>query len=631
MGKTPVHKKRLAVAESPLVPSPFLIGVIRPTLLLPQGMVESATEKQLQTVFLHELAHLKRWDVWTGWAATLVLCLHWFNPMLWIAIRRMNADREEACDALAVRTLKQGERTAYAQSLLEITEQFAIPHRFSLCQPAGLVGISETGNFLYRRLHMIQEKRTWKRRWKILALLAVLCIGATTLTDAQERRKAAEIQADIETLQAELREALKNEPRTSESGEAEFIMDTVDFADEPTVEFYPIASENFTFILNTVRGLMPTVRISVAQDGNMLSIVGSKSDHAKVKAMLAKLQQAEKEPEQNVAPEWAGQDNITCVYSLNGINKEKALRLLSSFKGLRMKLDEEKNMLIVLGNAVMHSNVQELLGQVATEVQKDEVGHRPPGGAVGDSRLEADPFDSSAEYRTLPPGSRQPTSQEPFQVTRYIPEQIEETLPSGEKVVKSIMKPVVETVDPTARQLIRIEEEMAKQRDPFFDRDSWQRQPAPPQEEFVFRTYPKGVEFNIAFGATIGSNDKKADGVMNIQNGTNQVFLVVRKSDHEKLEAILAQLKESQESEEKAIADNKPILRRYKYPVGIAISDDALTSLIKALVGKNVAVDIENTGTTAETASIVIWALKSDQDKVSAILEQIAKATAVEQ
>ena len=122
-------KTWLVVSESPAVAGPFLIGAIRPVLLLPHGMVESATEQQLRTVFLHELAHLKRWDVWTGWLATLLLIGHWFNPMLWLAIRRMNADREEACDALALQPLTQSDRMDYARSLLDITERFAVPKR----------------------------------------------------------------------------------------------------------------------------------------------------------------------------------------------------------------------------------------------------------------------------------------------------------------------------------------------------------------------------------------------------------------------------------------------------------------------------------------------------------------------
>ena len=467
---------------------------------------------------------------------------------------------------------------------------------------------------------MIQSKSTWKRRWKILALLAVLCIGIATLTDAQERRKAAEIQAEIETLQAELREAQ----------EAEGIM--VD-ENEPTAEFYPVTEENRMFIVNTLSFLVPNVRSSM--DKNRFAVIGTKAEHEKIKEMLAKLQKAEKEPEQNVAPEWARKDDIMCAYSLNGINKEKALRLLSSLKGLLMKLDEERNMLLVFGSEVMHSNVKELLGQVATEpaiqplqplIPTDEqVGHRPPGGAVGESRPEPDTFNSSAEYRTLPPGGRQPTSQEPlapYTVIRQIPEQVEEILPSGEKVVKTVMKEVVETIDPTARQLIPIEEEMAKQRDPFFDRDSWQRQPAPPQEELVFRTYTMDSTTVLAFLIS-GVSDKVRQMRVANRGRTNQDmvfhnFVLGSKSSIEKIDAVIAQLKESQESEEKAIAANKPILRSYEQPNGVPVSE--LLSFITALIGKNGNV-------ITHEGKIAVWALQPDQDKVSAMLEQITQAT----
>ena len=70
----------------------------------------------------------------------------------------------------------------------------------------GLVGTSETGKLLHRRIDMINQNRTWKLRWTVLALFAVFALGATTLTDAQEgTRTVAEIQADINALQAELR------------------------------------------------------------------------------------------------------------------------------------------------------------------------------------------------------------------------------------------------------------------------------------------------------------------------------------------------------------------------------------------------------------------------------------------
>ncbi len=211
-------KTWLVVAQSETIRSPFLIGAVRPKLLLPRRMVETASTKQLQAVFLHELAHLKRWDIWTGWLMTMLLIVHWFNPLLWIAIRRMNADREEACDVMAMNRLDRTEQGDYAYSLLEIARQFAGP-----THAPGLVGISETGKFLKRRIEMLKQIGTWKLRWKVLAVGLAMLIAAVTLTDAQEKKPAKDqtsqtvdqLQAEVERLQAEVERLRKDNPPNS--------------------------------------------------------------------------------------------------------------------------------------------------------------------------------------------------------------------------------------------------------------------------------------------------------------------------------------------------------------------------------------------------------------------------------
>lgn len=181
-------KTWLVVAESPNVSGPFLIGAVRPTLLLPESMARNATEKQLRTVFLHELAHLKRWDVWVAWLTTLLLIVHWFNPLLWPALRRLNDAREEACDVLALEKLDQTERKNYGLSLVDITAQFQSPKRMP-----GLVGISENGRFLTRRIEMIRQIGTWKLRWGVIAALFALVVGVAAITDAQQPSKPGNI------------------------------------------------------------------------------------------------------------------------------------------------------------------------------------------------------------------------------------------------------------------------------------------------------------------------------------------------------------------------------------------------------------------------------------------------------
>jgi bla regulator protein BlaR1 len=95
-------RRVLPVVQSQAVRGPALMGLIRPWLLLPEGMLEKFTPGELRFVFLHELAHLKRRDIAVNWLMTFLLILHWFNPLVWFAFARMRADRELACDALAL-------------------------------------------------------------------------------------------------------------------------------------------------------------------------------------------------------------------------------------------------------------------------------------------------------------------------------------------------------------------------------------------------------------------------------------------------------------------------------------------------------------------------------------------------
>jgi len=69
----------LGVVAKDKAKSPALFGFVRPRLLLPEGMIEALSEEELRYVFLHELAHLKRHDIYIGWLMTLLQVMHWFN------------------------------------------------------------------------------------------------------------------------------------------------------------------------------------------------------------------------------------------------------------------------------------------------------------------------------------------------------------------------------------------------------------------------------------------------------------------------------------------------------------------------------------------------------------------------
>ena len=160
------------------VENPFLFGFIRPRVLLPAGLVQQASSDQLRCVLLHELAHLKRGDIITGWLIAILQSLHWFNPVIWWAFYRMRFDREAACDALVLSRMPDVTRGHYGDALIGMMERFNYPRH----QPAIVAGIFESKEQLKRRLIMIKKFKTLMRRETIAAaaLMAVLSIALLT-------------------------------------------------------------------------------------------------------------------------------------------------------------------------------------------------------------------------------------------------------------------------------------------------------------------------------------------------------------------------------------------------------------------------------------------------------------------
>lgn len=174
-----------AVVETECVRSPALAGLVRPRLLLPAGLPSRFTSEELRHVLLHELAHLKRRDIALNWLATALQVLHWFNPAVWVAFRRMRADRELAADALASTALGERQAQPYGQTIIKLLQTFNQP----VATPA-LVGVLEDQRAMRDRMKMIAAFRP-PSRWSSLAGLLVVGLGGITLTDALPRQARA--------------------------------------------------------------------------------------------------------------------------------------------------------------------------------------------------------------------------------------------------------------------------------------------------------------------------------------------------------------------------------------------------------------------------------------------------------
>jgi beta-lactamase regulating signal transducer with metallopeptidase domain len=119
----------LGVVATDKVKSACLFGFVRPRLLLPKGMIEALNREELRYVFLHELGHLKRHDIWLGWLTSILQALHWFNPLVWLAFYRMRVDRELACDAFVLDHTQADESRNYGRTIVNLLERFSQARR----------------------------------------------------------------------------------------------------------------------------------------------------------------------------------------------------------------------------------------------------------------------------------------------------------------------------------------------------------------------------------------------------------------------------------------------------------------------------------------------------------------------
>lgn len=174
-----------AILESREIGSPALQGLFRPRLLLPKGFTVQFSEPEQRFVFLHELAHVKRHDLLMNWIIVLLQILHWFNPLVWFGFARWRAERELACDAMALEAAGEGRNKEYGRTILRLLDTLARP----LATP-GLVGILEDRRQLRQRIGMIASYVP-TRGWPRLAMLLIGVLAVVGLTDPRSLTSSA--------------------------------------------------------------------------------------------------------------------------------------------------------------------------------------------------------------------------------------------------------------------------------------------------------------------------------------------------------------------------------------------------------------------------------------------------------
>ncbi|MGI6113860.1 MAG: M56 family metallopeptidase [Mahellales bacterium] len=153
---------------------PLLKGIIKPEIILPKGY----TQEELKGVFIHELMHLKHRDTLWNMLSTLLICIHWFNPVIWYCYFAFRRDIEILCDYRVLKVYDN--RKGYAALLLKTALN---KNSFPLATTA----MHNGRRAIINRIKAIACFKRTGIIWTIVAVAAVVTIAALCLTNPIDR------------------------------------------------------------------------------------------------------------------------------------------------------------------------------------------------------------------------------------------------------------------------------------------------------------------------------------------------------------------------------------------------------------------------------------------------------------
>ncbi|UYY94972.1 M56 family metallopeptidase [Bacillus cereus] len=171
-------KKAVSLRLAGKIASPTVFSFFRPKVLLSKKHMKVLNEQQLQYVFYHELAHIKRNDVAVNWIMYSLILLNWFNPILWYAYFCMREDQELACDAYALTFIDKEEQIAYGHTIITLLEHYSY-------QVPSLANLSRNKRTLKRRIVMIKKFQKKSYRLSLLGVIVIVAIASLSLFNAR--------------------------------------------------------------------------------------------------------------------------------------------------------------------------------------------------------------------------------------------------------------------------------------------------------------------------------------------------------------------------------------------------------------------------------------------------------------
>ena len=175
-------KRSLSIRQIETIAAPLSYGVIRPVILMPKN-TEWKNIYQLRYVLEHEYVHIRRLDMLTKLIMIAAVCIHWFNPLVWVMYILFNRDLELSCDETVVRRFGMDIKSVYATALISMEEK-----------KSGLTPLcnSFSKNAIEERIRAIMKIKKTSKFAVIISVVLVICVTGGFATSASSLEKNTE-------------------------------------------------------------------------------------------------------------------------------------------------------------------------------------------------------------------------------------------------------------------------------------------------------------------------------------------------------------------------------------------------------------------------------------------------------
>lgn len=181
------RRPRLVVSST--LPSPVTMGLLSPVIIMPGDF----PAERAYYVFLHELTHVRRMDGFYKWLVEAAVCLHWFNPAVYVLQKEVSRACELSCDEEVIRRMDGRNKHLYGEILLTALRRRPMPVSADMGLP-----LSENAKWMKERLVSIMEFRKRSRPWSLAA-----CIMSATIVSMAVLCGFAPLQRENGTVGAE--------------------------------------------------------------------------------------------------------------------------------------------------------------------------------------------------------------------------------------------------------------------------------------------------------------------------------------------------------------------------------------------------------------------------------------------